>query len=41
MLLFHIKAYDWNCPQHITPRYTEQEIELMLQAGNGPVGQNP
>jgi uncharacterized protein len=29
MLLFHIKAYDWNCPQHITPRYTEQEIEAM------------
>jgi hypothetical protein len=21
-----IKAYDWNCPQHITPRYTEEEI---------------
>ncbi|MHA4740841.1 pyridoxamine 5'-phosphate oxidase family protein [Dyadobacter sp. MSC1_007] len=41
MLLFHIKAYDWNCPQHITPRYTEQEIETMLQAGSGPVGQNP
>lgn len=30
MLVFHIKAYDWNCPQHITPRYTEQEIEPML-----------
>jgi uncharacterized protein len=22
-----LEAYDWNCPQHITPRYTEQEIE--------------
>ena len=31
MLIFHIKAYDWNCPQHITPRYTEQEIEPMLR----------
>jgi predicted pyridoxine 5'-phosphate oxidase superfamily flavin-nucleotide-binding protein len=20
-----VVAYDWNCPQHITPRYTEQE----------------
>ena len=30
MLLFHIKAYDWNCPQHITPRFTEQELEPML-----------
>lgn len=34
MLLFHIKAYDWNCPQHITPRYTEQEFEAMIKAGN-------
>lgn len=22
-----LEAYDWNCPQHITPRYTEQEVE--------------
>jgi hypothetical protein len=22
-----LEAYDWNCPQHITPRYTEQQIE--------------
>lgn len=21
-----IEAYDWNCPQHITPRFTEEEI---------------
>jgi hypothetical protein len=21
-----IQAYDWNCPQHITPRYSEEEI---------------
>ena len=21
-----IVAFDWNCPQHITPRYTEEEI---------------
>ena len=21
-----VHAHDWNCPQHITPRYTEQEI---------------
>ncbi|MET0462556.1 MAG: pyridoxamine 5'-phosphate oxidase family protein [Chitinophagaceae bacterium] len=30
MMLFHIKAYDWNCPQHITPRYTMEEIESMF-----------
>lgn len=27
MMVFHIEAYDWNCPQHITPRYTAEEIE--------------
>jgi predicted pyridoxine 5'-phosphate oxidase superfamily flavin-nucleotide-binding protein len=21
-----LEAFDWNCPQHITPRFTEQEI---------------
>jgi len=26
MMIFHIEAYDWNCPQHITPRYTVNEI---------------
>lgn len=26
MMVFHIEAYDWNCPQHITPRYTVEEI---------------
>lgn len=30
--LFLIKAesYDWNCPQYITPRYTEAEIEKQV-----------
>lgn len=22
-----LEAFDWNCPQHITPRYTEQQVE--------------
>ena len=26
MMVFHIEAYDWNCPQHIIPRYTVEEI---------------
>jgi len=26
MMILHIEAYDWNCPQHITPRYTVEEI---------------
>lgn len=24
--LIHVEAFDWNCPSHITPRYTEQEL---------------
>ncbi|WP_264538177.1 pyridoxamine 5'-phosphate oxidase family protein [Flavobacterium sp. N1736] len=30
MMIFEIQAYDWNCPQHITPRYTATEIEQAL-----------
>lgn len=33
-IIFHIKAFDWNCPQHITPRYTLDEIKLMVQPLN-------
>jgi predicted pyridoxine 5'-phosphate oxidase superfamily flavin-nucleotide-binding protein len=29
VVLLKIQAYDWNCPQHITPRYTIDEFELM------------
>jgi len=30
--LFHIKAYDWNCNQHITPRFTLEEFEIVTQS---------
>lgn len=30
LILFHIKAYDWNCNQHITKRFTEEEIEILM-----------
>ena len=26
LIIFRIQAFDWNCPQHITPRYTTEEI---------------
>jgi predicted pyridoxine 5'-phosphate oxidase superfamily flavin-nucleotide-binding protein len=26
-ILIHVEGFDWNCPQHITPRYTAAEIE--------------
>ncbi len=25
--VFHLAAFDWNCPQHITPRFTLSQIE--------------
>lgn len=27
----HVEAFDWNCPQHITPRFTAEEIRMMNQ----------
>jgi uncharacterized protein len=29
-LIFHLEAFDWNCPQHITPRYTKEELQPMF-----------
>lgn len=29
-VLFHLHAYDWNCPQHITARYSLNEIEPVI-----------
>ncbi len=26
ILRLHLDAFDWNCPQHITPRFTEAEV---------------
>ncbi len=25
-IIFHVVAFDWNCPQHITPRYSQVEV---------------
>ena len=30
-ILIHVEAFDWNCPQHITPRYTEEELAEFLE----------
>jgi predicted pyridoxine 5'-phosphate oxidase superfamily flavin-nucleotide-binding protein len=29
-MLLRLEAFDWNCPQFITPRFTESEIEKAL-----------
>ena len=30
-VLIHVEAFDWNCPQHITPRYTQEELTATLE----------
>ena len=30
--LIDVEAFDWNCPQHITPRYTLEEIAPSVEA---------
>ncbi len=29
-IVFHVEAWDSNCPQHIKPRYTEEEIQPVV-----------
>jgi hypothetical protein len=29
--LIEVEAFDWNCPQHITPRFTEAEVRSAVQ----------
>ena len=31
VMIIHVEAFDWNCPQHITPRFTAEEIEKALE----------
>jgi len=31
-VIVHVEAFDWNCPQHITPRFTAAEIEPWVAA---------
>lgn len=30
VFVVHVEAFDWNCPQHITPRYTAEEIRKVV-----------
>jgi uncharacterized protein len=30
-IVIHVEAFDWNCPQHITPRYTQEELAEILE----------
>ena len=30
VVVYHVEAFDWNCPQHITPRWTEEELAPVI-----------
>ena len=36
--LIRVDAFDWNCPQHITPRFTEDEVTRIFAAFSGGDG---
>lgn len=33
-LLIDVEAFDWNCPQHITPRFTRAQVDVAIE----PIG---
>jgi uncharacterized protein len=33
-IILKVEAFDWNCPQHITPRYTIDEVRQMTRPLN-------
>jgi predicted pyridoxine 5'-phosphate oxidase superfamily flavin-nucleotide-binding protein len=30
VFVIHMDAFDWNCPQHITPRYTAEDVQAAI-----------
>lgn len=30
-MVLHLETFDWNCPQHITPRFTQAQIEAAVE----------
>ena len=37
--LLHLEAFDWNCPQHITPRFSELDLEPALASVRAKIEQ--
>jgi hypothetical protein len=31
VVLIDVISYDWNCPSHITPRYSVEEVQALVQ----------
>lgn len=39
VVLIDVEAFDWNCPQHITPRFTPAEVDTVVQPLKQRIGQ--
>lgn len=37
--ILRVEAFDWNCPQHITPRYTIEQIKQIIQPLNEQIAE--
>lgn len=37
LITFKIQGFDWNCPQHIVPRYTVDEIAAIKALDTNPI----
>ena len=37
-VVLSVEAVDWNCPQHITPRYTDAEFAQLLEIRDASIG---
>jgi uncharacterized protein len=37
--VLHLEGFSWNCPQHITPRFTEAEIDAALSPVRARIAQ--
>ena len=35
-MIITVEGFDWNCPQHITPRFTRSEIMSIMKPSLGP-----
>src|SRR5271169_454949 len=39
VFVLHLEAFDWNCSQHIMPRFTEEEIDAALSPVRARIAQ--
>lgn len=40
-VIITVEAFDWNCPKHITPRFTERELGALVRGGQQGAEKGP